>query len=249
MHTQLNQQLAELRLSTLAKCLTRQEEQADLYGDLSFHERLSLLLGEELTAREQRRIQKLEKQAKFRLDAHPSQIDYRVERGLEKAKIRSLLEGHWLVHHQNLIITGYTGCGKTYLGCAIGRHFCQQGMKVRYFRLKGLQEQLQQVHGEGSYPRFLKQLNQTRILLIDDWGMEALTPQQRSDLLDIIDDRHGHGSMIIMSQLPVSSWHELIGEATYADAIMDRLIHRSQRIELEGESMRKLLKDLTEHQV
>ena len=112
--------------------------------------------------------------------------------------------------------------------------------------MKGLQEQLLLVHGNGSYPRFLNQLNQTPILLIDDWGMETLTAQDRSDLLDIIDARHERGSTIIMSQLPIAKWHVLIGEATYADAIMDRLIHRAQRFELEGESMRKLTNNLTD---
>ncbi|MGR3318857.1 MAG: IS21-like element helper ATPase IstB [Candidatus Anammoxibacter sp.] len=246
MNSELTQQLMSLRLSTMMQNLVLQEEQPHLYSDLSFHDRLSLLLGEELTIREQRKTDRLVKQAKFRLSAHPSHIDYRASRGIEKSKIRSLLEGHWLNHHQNLIFTGATGCGKTYLGCAIGHYFCQQGMAVRYFRMKGLQEQLRQVHGDGSYPKFLNQLNKTPILILDDWGMETLTSQQRSDLLDIIDARVEQGSMIIMSQLPVVKWHELIGEATYADAIMDRLIHRSQRFELKGGSMRKLAINLTD---
>lgn len=245
MNIELTQQLNDLRLSTILRSLALQEEQPHLYSDLSFHARLSLLLGEELSSREQRKIERLVKQAKFRLAAHPSQIDYRSSRGIEKSKIRSLLEGHWLQHHQNLIFTGATGCGKTYLGCAIGHYFCQQGMPVRYFRIKELQEQLRQAHGEGRYPRFLAQMNKTPILILDDWGMETLTPQQRSDLLDIIDARHGQGSIIIMSQLPVVKWHALIGEATYADAIMDRLIHRAERFELEGGSMRKVAISLT----
>ena len=240
MNNLLVEQLSSLRLTSIASALELQNSQPQHYQDLSFNERLSLLLNEELTQREQRKIERLVKQAKFRLKAHPEQIDYRAGRGLEKGKIRNLLEGHWLTHHQNLIFTGATGCGKTYMGCAIGLHFCQQGKSVRYFRLKGLQEHLQQVHGEGSYPRFLAQLNKCQILIIDDWGMESLTGQQRSDLLDIIDARHGQGSMILMSQLPISKWHELIGEATYADAIMDRLIHCAERFELKGESMRKI---------
>lgn len=248
MKGELTQQLNDLRLSTMIHSLKRQEEQPQLYNDLSFHDRLSLLLGEEITTRDQRKIDRLVKQAKFRLAAHPSQIDYQSGRGIEKSRIRSVLEGHWLQHHQNLIFTGATGCGKTYLACAIGHYFCHQGIAVRYFRLKGLQEQLRQVHGDGSYPRFLAQLNKTPILILDDWGMEALTSQQRSDLLDIIDARHGQGSLIIMSQLAVAKWHELIGEATYADAIMDRVIHRAERFELEGESMRKAAISLTDPQ-
>ena len=247
MNKQLSEQLSSLRLTHLFSALEQQNAQPQHYQDLSFNERLSLLLEEEISQREQRKIERLIKQAKFRLQAHPEQIDYRTGRGLEKAKIRSLLEGHWLTHHQNLIFTGATGCGKTFMGCAIGQHFCQQGKSVRYFRLKGLQEHLQRVHGDGSYSRFLTQLSKSEILIIDDWGMERLTGQQRSVLLDIIDARHGQGSMILMSQLPLSKWHELIGEATYADAILDRLIHCAERFELKGESMRKIgAKQLTD---
>ena len=246
MNLQLSQQLTTLRLNTIKESLMRQEEQPDLYNDLSFYDRLSLLLGEELTNREQKKIERLTKQAKFRLLAHPNQIDYRVSRGLEKSKIQSVLEGHWLQHYQNLLITGATGSGKTYLGCAIGHYCCQQGIAVRYFRLKGLQEQLRKTHSEGTYTRFLNQLNSTPIIMIDDWGMESLSKEDRSDLLDIIDGRYKLGSMILMSQLPVSNWHELIGESTYADAIMDRLIHNAQRFDLTGtESMRKTTNDLT----
>jgi DNA replication protein DnaC len=240
MNQHLSEQLSNLRLSHVSSALEVQNSQPQHYQDLSFQARLSLLLDEEILQRDQRKIERLIKQAKFRLQAHPEQIDYRAGRGIEKAKVRSLLEGHWLTHHQNLIFTGATGCGKTFMGCAIGQYFCQQGKQVRYFRLKGLQEHLQQVHGDGSYPRFLTQLNKCQILIIDDWGMESLTAQQRSDLLDIIDARHDQGSMILMSQLPISKWHELIGEATYADAIMDRLIHSAERFELKGESMRKM---------
>jgi len=229
-----------LRLTHLFSALENQNAQAQHYQDLSFNERLSLLLNEEITQRDQRKITRLIKQAKFRLQAHPEQIDYRVGRGVEKAKIRRLLEGLWLTHHQNLIFTGSTDCGKTYLGCAIGQYFCQQGKSVRYFRLKGLQEHLQRIHCDGSYPRFLTQLSKCQILIIDDWGMEKLRGEQRSDLLDIIDARHPQSSMILMSQLPISKWHELIGEATYADAILDRLIHCAERFELKGESMRKI---------
>lgn len=250
MNLALTQQLTSLRLNTVKESLLRQEEQPDLYSELSFYERLSLLLEEEMTAREQKKVERLTKQAKFRLLAHPSQIDYRTSRGLDKSKVRSVLEGHWLQHQQNLIITGATGSGKTYLGCAIGHYFCQQGIAVRYFRLKGLQVQLRKVHAEGSYTRFLNQLNSTPIIMIDDWGMESLTKEDRSDLLDIIDGRYRLGSMILMSQLPVMKWHEVIGEATYADAIMDRLIHSAQRFELAGtESMRKATNHLTGQEV
>ena len=139
MQNNLLNQISQLRLTAFGQALEQQEAQPNHYTDLSFNERLSLLFDSELLDREQRKIQRLIKQAKFRLGADVEQIDYRAGRGLERSKIRSILEGHWLDHNQNLIFTGSTGCGKTYLGCAIGHHFCQQGISVRYFRLKSLQ--------------------------------------------------------------------------------------------------------------
>ena len=239
----LVEQLQQLRLPGVLQALERQHEQPGHYQELTFEERLSILLSSELIRRQQHKVERLLTQAKFRLKAHPEQIDYKKERGLDKSQFRSLLEGHWLIHHQNLLFTGATGCGKTWLACALGHHLCQQGTAVRYYRLKGLLGQLLKVHGDGTYNRFLNQLTATPVLILDDWGMDTLNSQQRSDLLDIIDARHGQGSTIIASQLPVNCWHELIGEATYADAIMDRLIHCAQRFELGGDSMRKLQKN------
>ncbi len=236
----LNEQLQQLRLSGMINALQQQQAQPGLYLDLSFEERLSLLLSNELTLREQRKIERLIKQAKFRLQAHSEQMLYPVDRDFTKTQFRSLLDGHWLMHHQNLLFTGATGCGKTWIICALGYHLCQPGTAVRYYRLKTLLEQLLRVHGDGSYTRFLNQLTQTPILILDDWGMETLNSQQRSDLLDIIDARHERTSTVIASQLPLDCWHELIGEATYADAILDRLIHHAQRFKLKGESMRKV---------
>ena len=143
-------------------------------------------------------------------------------------------------YQRNYTLTGATGCGKTCLACAIGHHFCQQGIGTRYFRLKTLLEQLQIVHADGTYPRLLNQLNQTPLLVIDDWAMEPITAQQRSDLLDIIEARYQVASTIVSSQLSIKHWYELIGESTYADAIMDRLLHHAQRIEMKGESLRKM---------
>ena len=240
MNATLIDQLKQLRLSGLKDELARQQHQLHHYQDLGFEERLSLLLEHELTQREQRRIQRLLRQAKFRLSAQMEQLDYRPERQINKNQMRSLMQGEWLRQKQNLLITGATGCGKTYIACALGHHFCQQGMGVRYFRLKTLLEQLHIVHADGTYPQLLNQLNQTPLLIIDDWAMEPITAQQRSDLLDIIDARYHMASTIVSSQLSIKHWHELIGESTYADAIMDRLLHHAQRLELEGESMRKM---------
>jgi len=246
MNLMLIDQLKQLRLSGLKDELERQQQHVNHYQDLAFEARLSLLLNHELTQREQRRVERLVKQAKFRLSAQMEQTDYRPERQLNKNQMRALMEGEWLRQKQNLLITGATGCGKTYIACALGHHVCQQGIGVRYFRLKTLLEQLQIVHAVGTYPRLLNQLNQTPLLIIDDWAMEPITPQQRSDLLDIIDARYQAASTIVSSQLSIKHWHELIGESTYADAIMDRLLHHAQRLELEGESMRKMNNHLTQ---
>ena len=201
---------------------------------------MSLLFDEENTQREQRKIEQLVKQVKFWLQCNPGQIDYRAGRGIEKTKIRHLLEDHRLSDSQNIIFTGVTGCGKTFMGCALGQHFCQQRKSVRYFRLKGLQELLQRIHEDGSYPRFLAQINKCQILLIDDWGMEKLSPDHAGHLLELLEDRYQISSTIMISQLPVKEWYAMIGNATVADALLDRLIHNSHRIELGGESMRKL---------
>ena len=164
-------QLKQLRLSGLK--LERQQQQVNHYPDLSFEARLSLLLNHELTQHEQRRGERLVKRAKFRLSAQMEQVDYRSERQLNKNKMRPLMEGEWLRQKQNLLITGATGWGKTYIACALGHHVCQHGIGVRYFRLKTLLEQLQIVHAVGTYPRLLNQLNQTPLLIIDDWASVA----------------------------------------------------------------------------
>jgi DNA replication protein DnaC len=246
MQSTLHEQLNSLRLSGVIQALQRQQEQSTLYQDMSFEERLQLLLTHELTQREQRKIARLEKQARFRLHASPEQLDHRAGRGFSQQQIRQLLEGHWLQHQQNLLITGATGCGKSYLTCAIGRYFCRQGLPVRYYRLKSLLEELRLAQADGSYPKLLGQLTNVAILQLDDWGMEAMDATARSNLLDLIDARHGRASTVVASQLPIESWYQVIGESTFADAILDRLIHGSVRINLSGESMRKQQSNLTQ---
>lgn len=246
MQSALHQQLSALRLSGVIHALQRQQEQSHLYQDMSFEERLQSLLTHELTQREQRRIERLEKQARFRLHACIEQLDYRAARGFSQQHIRQLLEGHWLQHQQNLLITGATGCGKSYLTCAIGRYFCRQGLSVRYYRLKSLLEDMRLAQADGSYPRLLSQLTKVNILELDDWGMEAMDATARSNLLDLIDARHGQASTVVASQLPIESWYQVIGESTFADAILDRLIHCAVRIDLCGESMRKQQANLTQ---
>lgn len=242
----LSEQLTELKLSGIKSALASQQAQPQLYLEQSFEERLSLLCDHELTLREQRKIERLLSQAKFKLPAQVAAIDYAPQRGLSKEYVRSLVRGEWLRLHQNLLITGATGCGKTYLSCALGHHFCLQGVSVRYYRLKNLLEQLLVSHGEGSYKKMSTQLLACDLLILDDWGLDALNQQQRSDLLDVIDERYGRKSIIIISQLPIENWYEMIGESTHADAILDRILHGAQKLELKGESLRKRQIELTQ---
>ncbi len=241
---QITQQLNQLKLAGVRHALEQQLAQANTYAELSFTERLQLLLEYELTQREQRRIERLTKQARFRQRAELADIHYKASRNLDKAHIRTLSQSEWLTHAHNLVITGATGCGKTYLACALGTAHCRQGKTVFYFRLKELLEQMYLSHAEGSYRKLVSKLIKADLLIIDDWGLEPLNTNQRSDLLELIDGRYNNHSTLIISQLPISNWYEMIGESTHADAILDRLIHRSLKIELQGESMRKMTKPL-----
>ncbi|TOK17940.1 ATP-binding protein [Vibrio parahaemolyticus] len=242
----IHNQLTQLKLSGVKSALEHQNELPSTYQEMSFEERLSLLLDEELTQRENKRIARLLKQAHFRLHAELEELDYRSGRGLEKSVIRNLASGQWLSRKQNILLTGATGCGKTYLACALGRHLCRQGHSVYYFRLKNLLEECYQSHADGSYPKLLGKLAKSALLIIDDWGLEPLAAEQRSDLLEIIDQHYQKGSILLISQLPIEEWHRMIGDATHADAILDRLVHGSIKVNLAGESMRKVCSQLTE---
>ena len=245
MNTLINQ-LTTLKLSGVKTALAQQAEQPNLYMEQSFEERLSLLLDHEINGREQRRIERLTNQAKFRIKANLQELDYRIDRGLSKDQIRSLAQGEWLKQQHNLLLTGATGCGKTYLSCALGHHYCQQAHSVYYFRLKELLEKLFMAQADGSYRKLINKLKSCDLLILDDWGLEPLSAQQRSDLLEIIDARYDFKSTMITSQLPVANWYEMIGESTHADAILDRLVHSAIKIELKGESMRKRRNKLTD---
>ncbi len=232
------EQLSALKLSGMRGALERQHEQPHLQ-DLSFDERLSLMVEEELLHRGNRRLTSLLRAAKLRVSACIEDIDYRHQRGINKSQMAQLSTCQWIEQHHNLCITGPTGCGKTWLACALGNQACRQGYSARYFRVPRLFEQLRIAHGDGSYPRLMNQLLKTDLLILDDWGLQTISTSQRHDLMEVIEDRHGRRSTLIASQLPTEHWHEHIGEATLADAILDRLLHSAHRLPLTGDSMRK----------
>lgn len=240
--------LRELRLGGMAQALERQLEQVGTYQDLPFQERFALLVEQECLERKHRKQQRLVRQARFKLRATVQDIDYQHPRNIKKDQLARLAQGEWIDRAQNLLITGPCGTGKTYLACALGHNACLQEYSVRYFRLSRLLLTLTQAKADGSYQKLLKQIAKTRLLLIDDWGLEVLTAAQRNDLMEIMDDRHRESSTVMISQLPTDQWYAAIGDNTLADAILDRLMHNAHRLPLKGESMRKVLGQLTERE-
>lgn len=208
--------------------------------ELAFEERLALLLDREILARDNRRLTRLLKAARLRIPgACLEDVDYRHARGLQRPQMAQLGSCQWIHHKQNLLLTGPTGTGKTYLACALGNQACRQGLSTRYVRLPRLLEAIHIAHADGSYPRLMQQLARTDLLILDDWAIAPLTASQRQDLMELIEDRHGLRSTLIASQLPVEHWHDYLGEPTLADAILDRLLHNAHRLPMKGASMRQ----------
>lgn len=208
--------------------------------ELTFEERLALLLDREILDRDNRRLTRLLKAARLRIPgACLEDVDYRHARGLQRSQMAQLGACQWIHHQQNLLLTGPTGTGKTYLACALGQQACRQGLSTRYVRLPRLLEDIHIAHGDGSYPRLMQQLSRTELLILDDWAIAPLTASQRQDLMELIEDRHGLRSTLIASQLPVEHWHDYLGEPTLADAILDRLLHNAHRLPLQGASLRQ----------
>lgn len=206
---------------------------------LSHVEWLGLLLDREWSWRYDRKLTARLRFAKLRHQAVPEDVDYRSERGLDRALFLKLVAGDWIGAHDNLAICGPSGVGKSWLACALGHKACRDDRSVLYQRAPRLFASLALARGDGRYPRLLRKLGGVQLLILDDWGLEPLDDQARHDLLEILEDRYGRRSTIITSQLPVSAWHDVIGNPTYADAILDRLVHNAHRIDLIGESLRR----------
>ncbi|RLP53707.1 MAG: AAA family ATPase [Ketobacter sp.] len=246
MNNQTLQSLRQLKLTGMADGFEQQLAQPSTHSELGFDERLALLVDRERTHRDNNKVGRLLKAAKLKLQAFPEDIDYSHPRGLIKSQFAGLLSSNWIHQHHNVLITGPTGCGKTYLGCALATQACRHGLSVRYYRSSRLLEALSIAHGDGRFSKLVQQLAKTDLLVLDDWGLEKLTLGQRNDLLEIMEDRHGISSTLITSQVPINHWHKAIGDATLADAILDRLLHNSHKIKLRGESMRKTKSEIAE---
>jgi DNA replication protein DnaC len=239
-HEKLNQ----LKLFGMAHALV---EQGALDLDhLGFEERLGMLVDREVTERDGRLLAQRLLRAKLKPNTAAEDTDYRHARGLDKALFQRLLAGQWLRDKQNVLLTGPTGVGKTWLACALAHQACRQGYSAYYVRLPRLLDELSIGRADGRYSKLLKQLARIDVLVVDDWGLAVLDDVHRRDLLEVLDDRHNARSTIVTSQLPVDHWHAAIGDATLADAILDRLVHNAHQLTLKGESLRKKRARLTD---
>lgn len=238
------EKLEIMKFYGMRKAFEEQLQMADI-GKLSFEERFGLIVEREKTEREDRRLKTRLRKARLRLAASIEDIDFNHPRGLDKELILSLASCQWIKAHHNIFITGPTGVGKTYLACALAQKACREGYSALYLRLPKLFADLGLAKGDGRYSKLLSGLAKTNLLVLDDWGLSKLNKEQQRDFLEIIEDRYELQSTVITSQLPVSHWHEIIGDPTMADAILDRMVHNAYKIDLKGGSMRKKKTTLT----
>jgi DNA replication protein DnaC len=230
--------LRELRLRGMADAFAAQIKSPES-ADLSFEERLGLLVDAEWTHRRNTALTRLLRDARLRMAACPEDVQFSAARGLDRATWRALFAGEFAHHHQNVLIVGATGVGKTYLACALGHACCRLGMRVRYLRLGGLLQDTAIARLDGSYPAFFARLSKTDLLIVDDFGLAPLAGTEARELLEVIDERYERRSTVVCSQLPLGEWHRAITDPTLADAILDRLVHGAHKFTLSGESMRK----------
>lgn len=233
------EKLYELRLGAMAAAFQEQQRDAKA-SSLSFDERFAMLVDSEHLARDNRRIKTLLKDAELRIpSACIEDVDAAPGRGIDKAMLRQLASGAWVDQNMNTLITGATGCGKSYLSCALGQSACRRGLRVLYRRMPRLFGELTLAKADGTYAKVLRKLARAQLLILDDLGLGSPTDAQRHDLLEVLEDRYGARATVVTSQLPRESWHEWIGDPTLADAILDRLVHNAYKIELTGPSRRK----------
>jgi len=239
----LNQQTIEklyaMNLNGMAEAFQQQLQQPDM-NELCFEDRFALLVDRQWTFKEDRRMKRLLSNAKLKINGCIEDIDYKTPRGIDKSVLLRLADCHWILNAQNVIITGATGVGKTYLACALANRACRMGYSAFYIRIPRLFQELAIARADGSYPKIIKKLTKAKILILDDLGLAPMTAPERRDLLEVIEDRHALASTIVSTQLPIEDWHENIRDPTIADAILDRLIHNAHKINLMGHSMRKL---------
>jgi DNA replication protein DnaC len=246
----LNQQtinkLHELKLTGMAEAFADQIKQPDM-DSLSFAERFGLIVDRQWTWKENNRMERYLKNARMKLDACVEDIDYKTPRGIDQSVMMSLISCDWVRRHHNIIITGPTGAGKTFLACALTNKACREGFRALYVRSPKFSYQMALAKGDGSYGKTINKLSKAHVLVIDDLGLAPMIDAERRDLLEVVEERHGHASTIVASQLPVENWHEQIGDPTIADAILDRLIHNAHKINLsmKGDSLRKKYAGLT----
>ena len=237
LHEPTMHKLYAMKLNGMGEAYEEQRQQSQMSG-LSFEDRFTLLVERQWIWKESRALNTRLKYAGLKLQACVEDIDYRHPRGLARTTIDHLATCEWVKYHQNCIITGPTGAGKTYIGCALAYQACREGYRTVYFYVPKLFRELAIAHVDRRITKLLKKIASAAVLVVDDWGLATLKPHQYRDFLEILDDRHGSGSTLITSQFPTSSWHDLIGDPTVADAILDRLVHNAHKIELKGGSMR-----------
>jgi DNA replication protein DnaC len=238
LYTQTLQKLRALRLEGMAQALEEQRQQKDIV-QLDFEERLGLLVERQVLWKENRGLAVRLKNAQFKIpNATLEDLDYRPSRGLKRAQIEQLRASNWVQAHRCTLITGLTGTGKTWVACALGHQACRDGYRTYYYSAAKLFRALETAQADGSLPSFFKRLSRAGLLIVDDFGLVSASGKLYRQFLEIIDDRHGSGATLITSQFPVAQWHEVIGDPTVADAILDRLVHNAYRLEFGGKSMR-----------